>query len=159
MIAPKARWTKATVAKYQAHLRRLMKEEGKLTPKIIVDDARSPSSPTHGIFEWDDTAAGERWRLHQARQMMCKLRVNIGTDEEPKMVRTMFVVTDDDGDDSYRPLAEIKADSRLSDQILDRAKSDMKCWIERYGIYKELFAAKKLATQLLLALEGVKGRK
>ena len=33
-----------------------------ITPKRILEDARSNSSPLHDRFTWDDTVAGERYR-------------------------------------------------------------------------------------------------
>jgi hypothetical protein len=149
------RWSKATVQRLTAHLSELRKRVGKLTPAVIVADAAKKTSPLHDSFEWDDSAAAVKWRLHQARELVCKLKLNVGTDDEPKMVRTMMVVEDEDGDESYIPMAEIKSKG-LSGQILERAKSDMRAWIERYGVYEELFSATKDARRMMAKLDSVK---
>lgn len=44
-------------------------------PEEIVDKARDESTELHKCFEWDDTKAAERYRLHQARQIVCHLVV------------------------------------------------------------------------------------
>ena len=41
-----------------------------LTPEIVVADARSPGSPLHSFFEWNDFEAAEQYRLHQARNLI-----------------------------------------------------------------------------------------
>jgi len=35
---------------------------GKVTVQMIVDGASSPKSPIHNFFEWDDSAAGRKYR-------------------------------------------------------------------------------------------------
>ena len=41
---------------------RLATEHGELTNKIVVDAARSPDSPLHGLFEWDNAKAAAAYR-------------------------------------------------------------------------------------------------
>ena len=149
----KVHYTKAKVKRYVGYLHDLRRKIGRLTPEIIVNGARSPTSPLHDLFEWDNTAAAEKWRLHQAREIVCKLQINIGTEDNPKMVRTMFCLFGEDDKRSYQPIEAIRADARLSAEVMARAKSDMECWIERYGIYHELLEAKTLALKALAAIK------
>jgi hypothetical protein len=44
-------------------LERLVSEHGKgLTEQIIMDEARSPDSPLHSLFEWDIVEAARKYR-------------------------------------------------------------------------------------------------
>jgi len=43
----------------------------------LVRTARSPRSPLHKLFEWDDKAAAQEHRLVQARVMISSLQVEI----------------------------------------------------------------------------------
>lgn len=43
---------------------------GVLRPRDIVEEARPAGSPLHEYFEWDDGEAAEKWRLHQARNLV-----------------------------------------------------------------------------------------
>jgi hypothetical protein len=43
------------------------KHKGKFTPAMLVAAARKPTSALHRRFEWDDTIAGQKYRLYQAR--------------------------------------------------------------------------------------------
>jgi hypothetical protein len=36
------------------------RHDGVVTPDLVVDDARDPTSPLHEFFEWDDRDAAER---------------------------------------------------------------------------------------------------
>lgn len=45
-------------------------DQGKLTAPIIVDAARPEDAVLHPVFEWDDSVAGERWREHEARNLI-----------------------------------------------------------------------------------------
>lgn len=51
----------------QDRLRQINDERGDMTPALVVEDARDPDSPLHDQFDWSDTAAACKWRLHQAR--------------------------------------------------------------------------------------------
>lgn len=42
------------------------KHGGELTDARIVNAARSNGSPIHGMFEWDNSVAGEKYRIEQA---------------------------------------------------------------------------------------------
>ena len=44
----------------------IYKQHGEVKPQELVDTARPTSSPIHDAFEWDDSIAGEKYRLIQA---------------------------------------------------------------------------------------------
>lgn len=46
-----------------------------ITPEQIVDFAKNPDSELHKCFEWNDTIAAQKYRIHQARTVMCELVV------------------------------------------------------------------------------------
>src|SRR5215472_6010141 len=56
--------------------------EGRLVPSTVVDAARAPDSPLHPLFEWDDSAAAEKYRLDQARTIIRRVTVTVTTQEE-----------------------------------------------------------------------------
>ena len=47
-----------------------------LTAAAVVDAARDEESPLHEHFEWDDSLAGEQFRLIQARQIIRAIVIN-----------------------------------------------------------------------------------
>lgn len=46
---------------------RIFAVHGKMTPQILLSEARAVDSPLHCMFQWDDSVAGEKWRLRQAQ--------------------------------------------------------------------------------------------
>ena len=60
----------ALLAIYEAH-------DGRLAPAQVVSAARSPDSPLHGEFEWDDDVAAEQYRLAQAGALIRRVKLHI----------------------------------------------------------------------------------
>ena len=40
------------------------------TAEEVVADAKSPKSPVHKFFDWNDKTAGHKWRVYHARVLM-----------------------------------------------------------------------------------------
>lgn len=53
---------------------------GRLTPDIVIADARKASSPLHSCFEWNDGKAARAWRIEQARELIRSVMVIVTTD-------------------------------------------------------------------------------
>jgi hypothetical protein len=68
------RHTKAAKEAMYARLVQI-KSAGRLTKDAVVQDARKKSSPLHSYFEWDDSIAGQRYRLVQAEELIGEVTV------------------------------------------------------------------------------------
>ena len=93
----------------QEELQAIYDETGQLTPAVVLDRARDPEHPLHQRFDWDDNQAAERWRLHQAGQLIRSVKVNIERSEtETVQVRAFVAKTElgleDDSIGEYLPL-------------------------------------------------------
>lgn len=73
------------------HFEKLEKKHGEITPEIILDDARKKSSVLHDCFEWDDGRAAEKYRLSQARFIICNLVVSVESKENEQKKARAFV--------------------------------------------------------------------
>jgi hypothetical protein len=51
-------------------LDRLYEEHGNITTDLVLSTARDPKHPLHQYFDWDDESAAEKYRQHQALQMI-----------------------------------------------------------------------------------------
>lgn len=71
-----------------------------LTPETVVDAARNPRSPLHDQFEWDDGAAGEAYRLQQARALIKRVRVDVVRADQTVIKAPVFVRSPD-GEPGY----------------------------------------------------------
>ena len=75
-----------------AEINRLYKQNGTITPDLVVEAAKSPVSILHDFFEWDDEKAGAAHRLMQARQLITSVKINVVT--ETKMISAVSYVRD-----------------------------------------------------------------
>jgi hypothetical protein len=115
-------------------LEQLHKKHGKLTPEIVLDDARRPRSILHSYFEWDDTTAAEKWRREQARHLIKAVRVIIEAPGEPDREMRAFVhVVSEERKSLYLPAIQAMDDVAYRRQVLDRLKKELDDLRNRYG--------------------------
>lgn len=110
--------TKAHQEAARARLAELeTKGKGRLTPDMVVADARRPASPLHSFFEWDDGKAAQAWRIEQARDLIRTVMVVVTTDK--RSVSVVAYIRDPDqeaGDQGYVSTLRLMNDK-------DRARS------------------------------------
>lgn len=112
--------------------------EGKLTPNIVLVDATPEDAPLHGYFEWHDEVAAERWRLHQAGDL---IRAVVTVERSPtneEIVTRAFISVDSGADSRYEPLATVLNDTALYAQVCRRALGELETFQERYSQFTSL---------------------
>lgn len=134
--------------------------KGHLTPESVLLNARDLRSPIHNCFEWDDTQAGERFRLIQAAILIRSVRVSVEThpQDKPKIIRAFVSVTtrkethDEDEEseliNSYVPLDIALKTDDYRNQMLENAFRELRSFQRKYAILKEL-------TGVFSAIEGL----
>jgi hypothetical protein len=113
---------------------------GSLEPETVVAQAKKIRSPLHNCFEWDDTIAGHKYRLVQARELIRSMRKVYAHDSRgPKTIReytaTYEVALARPG--TYRATEEVMANEFSAAIVLrnfERALADLK---RQYGHLKE----------------------
>lgn len=70
-----------------------LREQGEVGPELLVDSARPETSPVHHLFEWDDTTAGERYRLEQARLYIARVEYVPAPEREAVLVEMPTVTS------------------------------------------------------------------
>lgn len=48
-----------------------------LDAEVVVEAASDPNSPMHDLFDWDDSSAGHKFRLMQARKYVKEVQVKV----------------------------------------------------------------------------------
>ena len=67
-----------TISKEKASfIRGIARDDGVIEPSEVVDAARSPRSPIHDDFLWDDTAAANAHRIEQARRLIRLVKIEV----------------------------------------------------------------------------------
>ena len=105
-----------------------------ITPEQIVDFAKNPDSELHKCFEWNDTIAAQKYRIHQARTVMCELVVE-SVEREDTQFRLFYNVGKKEG---YKPIKVIMEDKNEYEKLLASAKADLISIERKYKMLKEL---------------------
>lgn len=135
------------VSKIAAALIRIEKEKGIITPKIVVQSARSESSPLHKYITWDDQIAAERYREVEAGRLIRSVYVvdtEKGDDAVP--VRAFVNIKDgiEEGDETVSLQGYVSMKTTLvrpdfKSQVLNYASEQLRLWRNRFGNLKEFF--------------------
>jgi hypothetical protein len=114
----------------------------RLTPALVVDEARDESHPLHNRFEWDDKVAGEAHRLDQARRLIRSVRVVYREADERENARTVraFHAIRDEYGTAYRPVEEVTESPLLSKLLLQDMEREWRQLKRRYGHFEEFLA-------------------
>lgn len=114
-------------------------QNGRLTPALIVDTARPEDHPLHNRFEWNDKAAGEAYRLEQARRLIRSVRVVYREADEKEAARTVraFHSIRDEQGTAYQPVEEITESPLLTKLLLQDMEREWKQLMRRYGHFEE----------------------
>lgn len=106
------------------------------SPDQIVEAARDESTELHKCFTWDDTAAAENWRRHQARMLVAQLVIRTETtDKEPVAVR---VVSSTGSRNEYKPTVRLIEVEQDYADLLARAVRELKAVQAKYKMVTEL---------------------
>ena len=122
-----------------------------LTPLMVVERAKNKSSALHEHFTWDNGAAAEQWRIHEARDLIMRVKVELSVGKKQTEVR-MFVSLGSDriNGGGYRPLKTVLSDAELRKEMLRTALAELEALRERYSRLEEL-------VEVWRAMDRVKG--
>lgn len=118
-------------------LEEIRRKRGTLTPAVVLDEARDPAHPLHHRFEWDDGVAAERWRRHQAHELIVSVRVKYA-DRQDKLtdVRAFQAIRREDGY-RYEPVESVVEDEIATRIVLADMEREWKQLYRRYAAFKE----------------------
>lgn len=108
--------------------------QGKLTPKLVVEAARAKAHPLHSRFEWDNRVAGEKYRQHQAAELIRSIKVEWASDDstsDSDRVRKYHSVTRAD-ETTYEPVEAVMADEFMRVVVIRQAEREWKQMFARY---------------------------
>lgn len=140
-----SRFTHEQAAAFGPELERLAAFYGKLTPQLVVEEARPIASSLHGFITWDEAAAATQYRLTQARHLMNGYRVEISERESgrptrfvaPGLVNVRLRSLDDQKlERVYLPIRQVMEDPELLAQAVQDALRGINGWRKRYEAYR-----------------------
>jgi hypothetical protein len=124
---------------------------GLVRPEAVVEYARNPETALHSWFEWDDSKAAEKYRLHQAR-MRLRLVLTMHPKAEIKFRAVVSLKEDRYSGQGYRLTLDVMSESERREQLLLEALAEFRALEEKYRQYQELaeiFAAIERSEALL----------
>lgn len=113
------------------------RDGGMLKPERVVEYAENPDTALHSLFEWDDSTAGHRWRIQQARDI---IRVIVEIIDEKVGPSRVFVSLSHDrvGGAGYRSMVDVMASDDLVEVMLDDAKRALDAFAKKYQKLRKL---------------------
>jgi hypothetical protein len=115
----------------------IQKSQG-LTPTNLVERAKNKQSSLHNLFEWNDTIAGEKYRLHQAVNIINYIEVEVKGDLFPRY--ESVVITNGSGNlkREYYDNKQIISNEKLRKQMVQFALANLEGWKIKFQYYNEL---------------------
>lgn len=130
-----------------------------LTAQSFLDESRPEESPTHALFEWDDSIAAEKYRLHQSKCVILQVECTEEVIENPDSEVTVSVVEESKRQEeakkfryavvnvnpkkpgqigNFVPIQKALADQEMRSQVLKNAISALRSIERRYNTLEEL---------------------
>ncbi len=119
----------------------IYEEHGKVTPPLIVEDARNTERETHKLIEWDETAAAGKYRLEQARFIMRNIVIVRKEQAEKPEQAKVFRVFENvviNNDRCYIPTQVAIAQEDTREYLLKKALQSLASFREKYSMLQEL---------------------
>ena len=118
-------------------------KKGNLTAKAVVEEARPTDSPIHGMFEWNDAVAAEKYREVQAGYHIRHLEARpVGGEKSYKAYVSIQPADATHGPGSrgasYMSTTEALANEDTREYVLKAAKLELVAFREKYRQLEEL---------------------
>ena len=109
-------------------------------PEQVLDKARDSDSELHKCFDWDDSSAAEKYRLHQARLVINHLIVvkrDVEEEKEPVQFRVMLK-NDSAKESGYKQTLVMVRDEDEYKKLLEQAYRELHSFKQKYSCLSEL---------------------
>ena len=114
-------------------------EFGEVTPDNFLEASTPEDSPTHKLFEWNDSKAAGLYRKGQSLRIINDLRIETIADDEKIVVPAYVNVSvKNDGSASYRDVIRVFEAKDTREIVLDRAYRELSTFKIKYSKFQEL---------------------
>lgn len=110
---------------------------GKLTPSLVVDEARVKDHPLHSRFEWNNSIAGEKYRQVQAQDLIQSVKIKYQKPSGDSEQCRYFVSVQRETGFVYEPTSDVASDPVAAEIVLRTMEREWKALRQRYGHIKE----------------------
>ena len=117
--------------KVAKHIAKLEKKYGEVNAEVFLESARSEKSEMHKLFEWDDAAAAEKYRIAQARVIIASIRVNVVSEDAEPVITRAFVQYEPKKS-GYISICKAMEDKEKRESVMEQARKELKWFTEKY---------------------------
>lgn len=119
------------------HLQSIYDNHGKLTPQLIVDEARNPEHPLHSrVFDCPTEEAAERYYLDNAHRLIQRVKVVKAEGDNAPGVRAFQAVRTEHGY-VYEPTEKVAEDPFMRRLVLADMEREWRTLRARYEQFAE----------------------
>ena len=118
-------------------------KHGRLTGEVVVKEAEDPAHPLHDRFDWDDSDAAAKWRVHQAEGLIRSIKVRRVTPTGDSQVYRRFVSRREIGEvapGEFVTVESVVGNPDREDALLRQMMREIETLRRRYSAYEDLFA-------------------
>lgn len=122
------------------HLQAIYNKHGKLTPEIVVEEARADDHPLHShVFDKGVSDEAESWYRHKAHELIQSVRITYreGTERELS-VRAFQAVRIETGY-VYEPAEKVAQDPFLAKLVMADMEREWRQLKQRYESFREFW--------------------
>lgn len=105
---------------------------GVLRPSDVVEFARNADTALHSAFTWDDDEAGQKWRLHEARNLIRVMVTIEDVSGDEMVVRPFISLPSDRRAGGYRATVEVMGDEEMRAEMLSAALAELRATQKKY---------------------------
>lgn len=119
----------------EREIKAILDKHGTISPKLLIEAAKSKEHPLHGEFTWNNAEAATKWRLEQAYRLIQMTRylpiMREAHDRAPRVigslgsVRALLPVGHGDG---FKMRADVLSTHDTRKAFLDRKRSELIAW-------------------------------
>lgn len=121
---------------------RITREKGFCTPAHLVTTAMRKNSPLRPLFTWNDAEAADKWRTHEARNIINSLSVTVKVNDReervPAFISVGHVEKTQESGEGYRPFRVVVQTPEFHDEALHEVMSRLETLRRRYAALTEL---------------------
>lgn len=115
-------------------LERIRNKYGELSACDIVEESQNENAVLHNCFEWRDDIAAQKYREHQAQELIRNIVVEAVQDKEVNPPIRAYVKIQGD----YKPIQEVVTIKDYREEMLNNAFKELKAFKEKYQSLSEL---------------------
>lgn len=122
------------------------RNQGYVPLEDVVEDAKSPASPLHDFFDWNDTECAQRYRIIQAGQLMRRLKitlVRVGGEVKKVELKTVRAFQSRESQrklqsGGYEAITDIMSDEDKKKDMIAQVLRELEAYRKRYADLEEL---------------------